>query len=177
MIEPNQAEEKITKERQKLPWNGEYYVSFGHRNDGRNWDDAIKYGFISAGGGEWYSRTLYLLEPGGRIWVNIPKTGYVGVGIVNQGPVLAKDFMVTDEDGKNFPITEADIIGNLIRPPDNLPGTDEYLVRIEWIKTLPIQEAIKEKGFFGNQNSAAKPRAKIWQHTVERLSKRFDVEL
>jgi hypothetical protein len=52
-----------------------------------------------------------------------------------------------------------------------------FLVRVEWIKTFPIQEAIREKGFFGNQNSAAKPRAKIWQHTVDRLSKRLGVEL
>ena len=177
LIEPDQADEQITRKRQKLPWNGEYYVSFGHRNDGRNWDDAVKYGFISAGGGEWYSRTLSLLEPGGRIWVNIPKTGYVGVGIVKEGPVLSKDFIVTDGSGNKIPITEADTVGNLIRPSDNNPGTYEYLVRVEWIKTVPIQEAIKEKGFFGNQNSAAKPRAKIWQHTVERLSKRFDVAL
>ena len=30
------------------PWNGEFYVSFG---GGRSWEDARKYGFISAGGG------------------------------------------------------------------------------------------------------------------------------
>ena len=177
LIEPDQADDKIIKKRQKLPWNGEYYISFGHRNEGRNWEDAIKYGFISAGGGEWYSRTLHILEPEGRIWVNIPKTGYVGVGIVKKGPVLAKDFLVKDEKGQEVSIIKAKIKGNLTRPPDNPPGTEEYLVRIEWIKTVPIQEAIKEKGFFGNQNSAAKPRAKSWQHTVERLSKRLDVSL
>jgi hypothetical protein len=177
LIEPDQAESKIVKKRQKLPWNGEYYVSFGHRNDGRNWDDARRYGFISAGGGEWYSRTLHILEPGGRIWVNIPQTGYTGVGIVKKGPVLAEEFIVEDDKGEKISILEAPIKGNLTRPSDNPPGTEEYLVRVEWIKTLPIQEAIKEKGFFGNQNSAAKPRAKIWQHTVERLSKRFSVEL
>ena len=177
LIEPDQAEAKIVEKRQKMPWNGEYYVSFGHRNDGRNWDDARKYGFISAGGGEWYSRTLHLLEPGGRIWVNIPQTGYVGVGIVKQGPVLAKEFIVDDDNGKKLSILETPMKGNLTRPPDNPPATEEYLVRVEWIKTVTIQEAVKEKGFFGNQNSAAKPRAKIWQHTVERLSKRFGIEL
>ena len=40
---------------------------------------------------------------------------------------------------------------------------------------LSESEAIKEKGFFGNQNSAAKPRAKRWLHTVERLKKRFEI--
>ena len=34
----------------------------------------------------------------------------------------------------------------------------------------------EEKGFFGNQNSAAKPRAKKWHHTVARLKQRFGIE-
>ena len=39
----------------KLPWNGEYYVSYGN---GRSWNDARRYGFICGGGGLFYSRTL-----------------------------------------------------------------------------------------------------------------------
>lgn len=35
-------------------WNGEFYVSFGN-DSRRNWADAVKYGFVSAGGGSWYS--------------------------------------------------------------------------------------------------------------------------
>lgn len=56
------------------PWNGEFYVSFGDATS-RNWDDARRYGYISAGGGSWYSQTLKMLSPGDRVWVNIPKTG------------------------------------------------------------------------------------------------------
>lgn len=63
--------------KKKGSWNGEYYVLFGEGS--RNWEDARKYGFISAGGGSWYSKTLSLLSPGDRVWVNIPHTGYVGV--------------------------------------------------------------------------------------------------
>jgi len=51
----------------------------------------------------------------------------------------------------------------------------EYMVRVEWIKAVPASEAIREKGFFGNQNSAAKPRVKKWLHTVERLKTRFGI--
>ena len=70
-------------------WNEEYYVSFG--SDERSWVDAQKYGFISAGGGAGYSNTLKLLSPGDRVWVNIPHTGYVGVGIVRKEVQQAKD--------------------------------------------------------------------------------------
>ena len=47
-------------------WNGEFYVSFGPI-PGRSWPDAKKYGFVSAGGGEWYVNTLRTLQPGNRI--------------------------------------------------------------------------------------------------------------
>ena len=176
LIAPETADAKISDKREKLPWNGEYYVSFGHRDNSRNWEDARKYGFFSAGGGDWYSRTLNMLEPGGRIWVNVPQTGYVGVGIVEDGPVLPSQFLVDDGAGNKVPITSMPLKGNLIQPPDNPPGTDEYLVRVKWIKTVPLKDAVSEKGFFGNQNSAARPRAKSWSFTIERLKHHFGIQ-
>ena len=171
---PDAVEAKVVEQRTKLPWNGEYYVSFGHSDDGswRHWEDALKHGFVSAGGGEWYVRTLKLLEPGGRIWVNIPGQGYVGVGRVVEGPVIAKSFLVRDEAGNDVPITETDVQGNWSQRE---VGMEECIVRVEWLKTVPVSEAVREKGFFGNQNSAAKPRAKRWLHTIERLKTRFGI--
>ncbi len=40
----------------------------------------MQYGFICGGGGARYSRTLQLLNPGDRVWVKVPGTGFVGVG-------------------------------------------------------------------------------------------------
>ena len=51
----------------------------------------------------------------------------------------------------------------------------EYYVRVEWTKTAPLVQAIKEKSFFGNQNSVAQPKAKKWVHTIERLKKRLEI--
>ena len=50
------------------------------------------------------------------------------------------------------------------------------MVRVNWLKTVPLEDAFREKGFFGNQNSVARPRSDKWDHTVERLKKRFGVE-
>jgi len=72
-FEEDIEESAPVKGSEKGPWNGEYYASFGEGS--RNWEDARKYGFISAGGGSWYSKTLSLLSPGDRVWVNIPHTG------------------------------------------------------------------------------------------------------
>lgn len=77
----------------KEPWNGEFYVSFGDINH-RSWEDARNYGFISGGGGSWYSQTLKLLSPGDRVWVKIPKIGYVGVGRVTDRVVSFNDFII-----------------------------------------------------------------------------------
>ncbi len=158
----------------KEPWNGEFYVSFGHDENGRRWEDAKKYGFVSGGGGTWYSKTLNLLEPGKRIWVNIPGKGYVGVGEVVDPMVRVDQFMISDE-GNQRALTPEDLIGsNVFKNADN-EEKSEYLVRVKWLKALDLNDAIKEKGFFGNQNTVCKPVAKKWRHTVERLMIRLEV--
>jgi hypothetical protein len=156
-------------------WNGEYYVSFGVGKD-RDWDEAVKYGFVSGGGGSWYSNTLKMLEPGSRIWVNIPGEGYVGVGEVLEAAIPVDEFHVTNNVGNRVPLlTVSEKAGGMHKAADNLE-TAEYLVRVKWLKTVPIEKAVKEKGFFGNQNTVAKPKTPKWNHTVERLKKRFGIE-
>jgi len=106
LIDPVQAEvrtSKVSRMIGKESWNGsDYYVSFGE-GQSRNWEDAVKYGFVSAGGGKWYSNTLSLLYPGARIFVCIPKVGYVGVGIVKEESKRVNAFMV-DISGLQTPI-------------------------------------------------------------------------
>ena len=77
-------------------WNGEYYVSFG---GDRDWEEARRYGFISAGGGAFYSRTLAMLSRGDRIWVNVPGSGYVGVGEITGKVEHVDDVQLTTVDG------------------------------------------------------------------------------
>ncbi len=154
-------------------WNGEYYVSFGH-DDRRNWEDAKKYGFISGGGGTWYSKTLQMLEPGSRVWVNVPGRGYVGVGTVTQPIVKFDKFMAKDAGGKAVPLTQLKL-----QAKDMLADTNdesaEYLVGVDWIQTRPLNQAVHEKGFFGNQNTVCQPTSKKWDYTIERLKQIFGV--
>ena len=175
LTDPGQVDARVEEKRDKGQWNGEFYVSFGH-GDTRDWGDAQKYGFISAGGGSWYSRTLGILEPGARIWANVPGSGYAGVGIVEEASIPIDKFYVDGADSEKVPITSLPLNATYHRDEAaNDPEKTEHLVRVKWLKTVPLTEAFREKGFFGNQNSAAKPRAKNWQHTVERLKQRFHV--
>lgn len=158
----------------KEPWNGEYYVSFGG-DENRDWDEAVKYGFISGGGGLWYSNTLKLLDVGDRIWVNIPGTGYVGVGKVTGPRVPIDDFLVTNSNGESVPIASLPLkVANATKYADS-PDEAEYLVPVEWIKTVPAKQAAKELGFFGNQNTVARPVTPSWSFTVGRLKERWQI--
>jgi hypothetical protein len=47
-----------------------------------------------------------------------------------------------------------------------------YLVRIEWIKTVPREEAYWEKGLFAIQHTACRMRN---QFTIERLTAHFGI--
>ncbi len=80
------------------PWNGEFYCNYGH-GENRSWEDAVQYGFICAGGGSFYTRTLQLLNPSDRVWVKAPGYGFVGVGRVIGRSQPAASFKVTTPIG------------------------------------------------------------------------------
>lgn len=169
LLDPSEATATKREARDGVSWNGEFYVSFGE-GPSRSWNDAKTYGFISAGGGSWYTNTLQMLDPGDRIWVNVPGRGYVGVGTVKEGAVPIPEFKVLGVNGESLPVTEV-----LSATPDPAAPADimEHYVRVEWVKTVPLSQAVREKGFFGNQNTVARPRTSKWPHTVERLKVRF----
>jgi Endonuclease NucS len=172
-VDPAEVQSAQTSSNEaKEPWNGEFFVSFGD-DEQRSWEDARKYGFISAGGGSWYSRTLNLLTPGKRIWVRIPGKGYVGVGIVDGEPTPASEFRVS-ESGKEISILNIESEAKY----ENRVGTEdqEYFVKVEWIETVGIEDAYDELGFFGNQNSVCRPTASGWVNTIAKLKKRFKVD-
>ncbi len=164
---PSEATSTIVS---KGEWNGEFYASFGE-GPHRMWSDARKYGFISAGGGEWYTRTLGMLQPGNRVWVSVPGKGYVGVGEVTTPSCRFDQFHITT-NGSTTSISEVDLEAPYASDEEH----NEHFVGIMWIKTVDIDAAAKERGFFGNQNTVAQPRSPKWHFTVERLKAIWGVE-
>lgn len=171
--EPRAATDGSKRPSRKEPWNGQdWYVNFGEEAGSRSWDDARKYGFVSAGGGVWYSRTLRSLPVGARVFVCIPGAGggYVGVGTVT-GEAMRFDDTVLTVDGVKTKMTDLPLVGSYRHPPDDA-DSDEYVVPVEWIKTIDRSDAAWEKGFFANQNSACKLRNRF---TLEGLTRRFEL--
>jgi TIR domain len=148
------------------PWNGhDWYVSFGEYDRGRNWEDARKFGFVSAGGLPWYSKTLRSLPVGARIFTYIPQAGYVGVGTTTGGSSQFDDALVAI-DGEQQKLSDQPLVGNYHHPPVGGEDTAEYVVPVEWITTRPRELAIHQKGLFANQNSACKLRSRFTLNTL-----------
>jgi hypothetical protein len=132
--------------RQKEPWNGkDWYFSFGEEPEGRAWEDARNHGFVSGGGGDWYSRSLRSVPEGARIWAYIPTFGYVGVGTVTGEPQR-----FTESQFAQIP----DLNGTYVY----VSGEDEWVLPVKWIKTVPKAQAVRHKGMFANQNTAVRLR-------------------
>ncbi len=157
----------------KAEWNGlDWFVTFGD-GDHRSWEDAREHGFISAGGGEWYSRTLRALPTGARIFVHIPKHGYVAVG-ETLGPAEPFHQATVYVDGEWIPLRERPLRTSYTHGEDSETVEDdtEYIVPVRWLVARPKSEAYWTKGMFANQNSAGKLRQ---QFTLTRLTAEFDL--
>jgi hypothetical protein len=140
-------------------WNGrDWYFAFGVDNN-RKWEDALKYGFVSAGGGDWYSKTVRNLPIGARIFVYIPQVGYVGVGETTDKAI---NFLESKEwQGK-------DLVGKYTHSN----GEPEFIVPVKWISTRQPDEAIYGNGLFASQHSTCKLRD---EKTLKNLAREFNL--
>lgn len=142
-------------------WNGkDWYFVFGTGKEGRKWQDALDYNFLSAGGGDWYSRTLKDLPLGARLFVYIPKKGYVGV---------------CESIGRALKFEDAEFLKGetLSGVYTHSNGEPEYVVPIKWIKSIELQDAVYGNGLFASQLSTCKLRHEA---TLKRLCSEFDVQ-
>lgn len=160
------------REGEREPWNGEFYVSFGESGE-RSWEEARTYGFVSAGGGEWYCRTLRLLNEGDLIWVKVPGSGFVGVGRVKGPAVREWEFEIKSPDGSPIDPSKALVRGGYHRHNRNNPDDAEWFVPVSWLETVAVENAFNEVGLFGNQNTVCQPTTPKWRHTVGRLKAHF----
>jgi hypothetical protein len=153
----------------RATWNQlDWYVSFG---GDRSWDDARRLGFVSAGGGKFYTQTIRALPEGARVWVNIPQAGYVGVGTV-AGPAVRFNDAQVALDGAPVPLAMQSLTGSYTHRDAETADDAEWVVPVQWIRTVPQTDAYWEKGLFANQNSACKLRQEF---TLDRLAEHFDV--
>lgn len=150
----------------QAPWSGLWYVNVGEGSH-RAWEDMRRLGFVSAGGGDWYSGPMQRLQVGDQIVAYQKQAGYVGYGKVVSTAVMARDF----ETSQGLLLDQTLAQPNLAHDSDD-PKMAEYVVGVEWAKTVPLSEAKWAEGLFANQNIVCKLRD---PKTVEFLKSQFSI--
>lgn len=106
---------------------------------------------------------------------HIPKVGYVGVGTVSGEPQPFEDAALTI-DGESRRLADLSLEGTYRRAEGSAErdGEDrrEWIVPVTWERAVPREQALWRPGFFANQNSACKLRARF---TIDEVSRHFGI--
>ncbi|MEM5018229.1 DUF91 domain-containing protein [Metabacillus indicus] len=174
LLDPNEIDEKSSNtkvENKKEKWNKQDFVVNFEDKASRKWEDAVKYGFVSAGGGRWYSRTLNQLFVGARVFCMIPKSGYVGIGTVIDTVKPIKD-VTFEVNQTNVKMSDLNLKAtNMFHDVEDLEKC-EYVVKVKWLANVSKEEAYWVKGLKANQNSAYKLRS---QYTIDKVLEFFEL--
>ena len=103
----------------------------------RSWVDCRTFGIMSAGQAPKYSQGLKKLKVRDVVYAYLSKHGYVGFGRVIEEAQMAKDVQL--EDG---PLLEHKLQGTFLSMHSDDPERCEYVVRIDWIRTLDRENAV-----------------------------------
>lgn len=155
LIDPQEvatrSEERV--EHKKQEWTGYYFVNIGVGNEtNRSWNDARKYGYVSAGGAPRFKSFMQKLHPGDKIFGYVKEKGYVGYGIVTAPAVMAKNFQLTNGDRLlDQQLESTDIAKNL-----DVEDRAEYVVAVDWKSTVDENHAKKYLKIFSIQQVVCK---------------------
>ncbi len=117
-----------------------WFVNVGEQKGHIRWEDCVRYGCISAGGGPRFARALRRLKPGDTVYAYITGSGYVGGGKVLREAVPIHKFTT---EPHNTLLLKRDLATSKINnQPDN-PDFTDWVARIEWFKTFDREQASK----------------------------------
>lgn len=151
--------------------NSIYYFNVGE-GPHRTWVDCRKFGFLSAGQGKIWGEQTQTLREGDVVVAYLSRKGYVGVGVVIEQAVMAKDFRI---NGKR--LDELDLVCTRMMENASDPEKAEYPVRVEWKASCDSSEAkwARNKGLF----TARMARASLQnqKETMDFVSLAFKIDL
>ena len=115
-----------------------FTVEYG---SGRSWEDARKYGFVSAYGDD--GTRLNNINVGDIIFCHIAGVGFVGIGKCTSSEIPASSFTVSD-GGIIKNILDCDWVD--IEARATIDTANEYFIGVKWIYTVPVEDGYWEKG-------------------------------
>ena len=110
-------------------------------DSGRSWEDARKYGFLSAGGEG--GKSLNKIAVGDLIFCHIAGVGFVGIGICTVCQTPAAGFTVLEGAGQKN-ILDCEWANTAAKA--SIDPSNEYFIGVRWLRTASADEGYWEKG-------------------------------
>jgi len=132
--------------------NGMYYYNVGEGRH-RNWDDYVKYGFISAGQGERWRDAMLGFQKGDVVVAYLKRHGFCGIG-----KILEPARRIREVETKGSRLLDLNLKCQHMGENSNNPDKSEYVALVKWIKVVPRAEA------------KWKPKAGLFTTTLVRAS-------
>lgn len=115
--------------------NGIYYYNVGE-GPHRNWDDYIKFGFISAGQGPRWRDAMLGFNEGDIFVAYLKRHGFVGVGRIKQEAKMIKSVQINGKPLLSLPLKCSNMGDN-----GNKSDLSEYVCLVEWLKWFSREDA------------------------------------
>ncbi|MEO7839699.1 MAG: GIY-YIG nuclease family protein [Anaerolineales bacterium] len=148
-----------------------YFFNVGE-SPHRTWVDCRKYGFLSAGQGKIWGEQTQALREGDVVVAYLSKKGYVGVGVVIEEAVIAKDFRINRKR-----LDQLNLVCKRMMENASDPEKAEYPVRVEWKASCDASEAkwTRNRKLF----TARMARASLQnqRQTMDFISLAFNIDL
>jgi uncharacterized protein len=119
---------------------GFYYYNVGEKSEGdgfsRNWDDYVRYGFISAGQGTRWRDAMLGFNIGDVVAAYLKGYGYVGIGQLTSRAKPIRDVSINGKPLLSCTLKSKNLDRHLESDEDC-----EYVATIKWIKTTNRADA------------------------------------
>ena len=120
-----------------------HFFNVGEYKDYRSWEDCRTFGFLSAGFGLKYKAQANKLRVGDLVAAYVSGHGYVGVGLIENEAVPAREFRVGQKSLKSLKLKAP----NIMHDSADLEKC-EYVVRVKWLKSKKREDAVWKKDLF-----------------------------
>lgn len=115
--------------------SGIYYYNVGE-GETRNWDDYVRYGFISAGQAPRYRDAMLGFNSGDIFAAYLKGRGFVGIGRVTEPAQMINKVRINSK-----PLLMNDLVSQGMSRNQENPETSEYVCLVDWLKAVPREQA------------------------------------
>jgi uncharacterized protein len=151
--------------------NGLYYYNVGEGKH-RNWDDYVKFGFISAGGNIRWRDSICRFQPGDVFIAYLKGHGFVGVGRIKEKARMIRDVRIN-----NKRLLDLNLRCKKMSDRSENSKRSEYVAVVQWLKTVSRKDAKwrSHSKLYTTQHVRASLDGQ--QETVNYIEQTFDINI